>query len=74
MAAPKKYPKVKQMIMHQGCDLVGSVRSFKYSRNTELEELPHGIRMTSLKTRRKVTIPFSNIQGYETFFEDESAT
>lgn len=58
-------PKVKACILHAGCDLVGSVRSFRAGRTKTMEATPIGVLMVSSETKRTILIPYSNIQGME---------
>lgn len=79
MAAPKKEDKpvsvttgvrVKHLVMHQPCDLLGSVKSFKASRTNEMEATSIGVKMYSHNSKRTVVVPYANLQAFELFTED----
>lgn len=76
MAAPKKEstnPRVKHLVMHQPCDLLGSVKSFKYSKTNEMEATSIGVKMYSHNSKRTVVVPYANLQAFELFTEDAKA-
>lgn len=57
-------PTVKNVQMHAGLDMIGSKTSVS-SRTADIYEVPHGLKIVSKGTGRRVVVPFTNIRGYE---------
>lgn len=65
---PKVLAKVLQL--YAGLDLVGSKMSMN-NRDAELEVTPIGMKVTSIKTKRIILIPWANIKGVELLPQSE---
>lgn len=63
--------RVKSFQMAIGADLIASKMSMAESKNVTLEAMSIGIKMKSLKSRRIIVIPYTNVKAMELFWEDD---
>ena len=67
MDQPKKLL-AKTVQFFKGVELMASKSSAHASRNTEIEILEYGVKVTSFASKRTVFVPWANVTGCELFY------